>query len=178
MKPLISRIWILLIVAVACSSCRRFPASTSQSLDIEQVVGSPQLYDHQLLTIHGCYVTGFEKSGLLPCQGARQNQLVCVEDAGTPLIKPSESNVELGTPPERPVLFEYSKTRSDAAFKKLDREVMKESRSRAQYRLEVTIVGQFDTVPSPNPQHYGFGHLNTCSHRLLLLDVLSAKLEH
>ena len=176
MKQLIAHLILVLIVAVAGSSCRR--STAPDVLPIEQVVAKPQYYDHKLLTIHGCYVTGFERSTLQPCQAARQNQAVSVEDAAAPLTRPSEVVTERSTPPERPLLFEYNETRSSAAWDKLNRELVTGPKNLPEHRLEVTMVGQFDTLPSPNPKSYGFGHLSQCSHRLLLLDVLEAKPLH
>ncbi len=177
MTQLNTKLILLLIVVTAVSSCRRSsaPDVSSSVLAVEQVVAKPQFYDHKLLAIHGCYVTGFERSTLQPCQNARADQAVWVEDAASPLARPSEGYATVSAPPERPLVYEYSEARSRAAWDKLNRELAPGAKYLPEHRLEVTMVGQFDTVPSPNPNAYGFGHLNSCSHRLLLLDVLAAK---
>lgn len=86
---------------------------------------------------------------------------------------PSPVPIELRTPKESSFVFKYDEAKSRAAWKKLN-----SASAASAYKLEVTVVGQFETVfpQEPQPMKLGFGHLNAYKHSLILVDVLQSKL--
>ena len=178
----IGRIFVLLAIVGGTAACHRNPTSTTspQEVGIEQLLANPKAYDHHLVTVRGCYVSAFERSTLEPCQDARHDTLIWVEDAAPihaleqlqlPGIRIPEPK-ELQTAPKPVFVFPYDDTKNREAWRKLIPE-----RLPSVYRSEVTLVGQFETIAPqrPDPMRSGFGHLNAYMHDLILVDVLRSK---
>lgn len=162
------------------------PAFSPSVLPIEQVVAQPQKYAHKLVTIHGCYLSGFERSTVQPCHDTRAEEIVWVEDAAliAPLDQmslpepPSAVPKELQTAPKPRLLFRYDAAKNRAAWSRLEDPLPQSKRGQdamRPYALEVTLVGQFDTMPPLSANAHGFGHLGQYSHELVLMDVVEAK---
>ena len=182
-KGVIVRTHLLLAVAISITACNRTsPSSASSSeVPIEQVLANPQAYAHRLVTIRGCYFSGFESSLPQPCQDAHRKDAIWVEDAAMihsidqlqpPGIRLPERQ-ELRTPSKSVLVFQYEDATNRAAWNKLLPEA-----SQPIYWLQVAVVGQFETIApqEPGPMRSGFGHMGAFGHELILVDVLSSRM--
>ncbi len=174
---------LLLAVAAVTAGCHRSsPDGGAPSvIAVELIVANPHAYAHRVITVRGCYVSGFERMTVQPCDNAQHDQMIWVESAEMlhtleqAALPPLPSAVprELRTPEQPLFLFKYDEAQSRAAWKQLTPESAPSA-----YRLEVTVVGQFETVSQDKagPTQVGFGHLNAYKHQLILVDVLHSKL--
>ena len=172
---------VLVLLIALSAGCRKAHQSQHSSavLPISVVVADAINYSHRLITVRGCYVEGYERTTLQPCTSKRHEDLVWL-DSGEILASDFRSFIpetlvpkELKHPPSTPpeFVFKYDEMKTRAVWAKLNRIAPEGG--------EVTVTGQFDTVPLErwnSQSHYGFGigfgHLGQYQHRLILVDVL------
>ena len=153
---------------------------SSSVLPIEDVLANPQSFAHRIITGRACFIVGFERATLQPCQSPRPEQFVWVTNAAKLWYfeKLQLPSIRIPEPPglkalsKSALLFDYDDAKNSAAWRKLT----PESKRRLS-RSDVTVVGQFETI-APNtavPMSRGFGHLNGYSHELILVDVLRSE---
>ena len=169
---------MLLALVTAAVSCNRSVPSPapSSALSVEQILDNPRAYAHRLVTIRGCYISGFERSTLQACKSADLGNVIWVEDAAT--IHSLEQLQPSGITPPNPLelrpstaslfVFQYEESRNRKAWENL----ISESSRPAE---PVTLVGQFETIApqSPGPMRSGFGHVGVFTHELILVDVVT-----
>ncbi len=170
----------LLVVAVAVG-CKqeRYPVRQVTAIPVEQLVENAPQFAHQIVTVSGCYVRGFERSTLQPCASQKRDEIIWVESAeylyeSAKISTQSSAPVPkaLRFPPKAEFVFQYDAAKCRAAWEKLHSDSS---------RLEVTLVGQFDSIvgrkvnTNPNDLMQGFGHLGAFDHRLILIETLKSK---
>jgi hypothetical protein len=173
------RIVLCLLASVLCAGCTRTVGpkiAPIPTLTVEELLASPRNYSHKLIKVRGCFVSGFEKTVLQPCQSKIHSDQIWVDNAliyhelslpRIPEATPDElKNPELKHPADGKLLFQYDEKRDSRAWDKLG--------SLDQTAPQVLLLGQFETISSQVPvtMESGFGHLNAYVHELILVDVL------
>lgn len=162
---------VTLLAAIFAVGCKQelTPVSQVAPISLEQLANDAQRYSHQIVTVHGCYVRGFERSALLPCDSQKDDKMLWVESADdiveTAKHIKEESVPEpkaLQTPPRTNFVFQYDEAKSRAAWEKL--------RSASSGHSEVTLVGQFDAGASG-----ALVGLRSVNRRLILIETLTVK---
>ncbi len=176
------RIVLYLLACVLCAGCTRTIApnlAPIPTLTVEELLANPRNYSHKLVKVRGCFVSGFEKAVLQPCQSKVHSEQIWLENAfiyhepslpRIPEAAPDElKNPELKHPANGILLFEYDEKRNSQAWNKLD--------SIDQTASQVLLLGQFETISPQVPvtNKSGFGHLNGYEHELILVNVLNTE---
>jgi hypothetical protein len=140
----------------------RVPASSSV-LTVEQVLVAPQAYSHRIITIRGCYVSGFEVIALRSCK-EEPAEGIWIESATA--IRFLEELHLMNKWSEPPVLIlPYSEARG--------RQVWRRFSGALENVQNATLIGQFETRASvAGKGNRGFGHMGQYAHELILEDVL------
>ena len=159
----------LFAVAIAVG-CKQEHAHLPQvaPIPVEQLLANAPRYAHQVVKVRGCYVSGFERSVLEPCDSQKHDRLVRIESAEeiyetAKIMKYSVPEPEaLQSPPKTTFVFQYDAAKSRIAWQKL--------RSASFRRLEVILVGQFDANAIGTAVD-----LTGADGRLILIETLDAK---
>jgi len=172
---------VIVLATTFGSSCRRVePPKHYGMLGIEQVLANPRAYSHKMVTVHGCFIAGFERTTLQPCRSAKLDEVVWLTDAamihsleelqppGVQIPEPTE----LKTQAKSALVFAFDGAKNRAAWAKLIPDSAPQN-----YRAEVTVVGQFETIApqKPDAMRSGFGHLGVFANELILVDVLDSR---
>ena len=162
---------VTLLAAIFAVGCKQehTPVRQVAPISLELLANDAQRYNHQIVTVYGCYVRGFERSALVPCEGQKDDKMVWVESADDIVETANHIKEEsvpepkaLQTPPRTNFVFQYDEAKSRAAWQKL--------RSASSRHLEVTLVGQFDAGASGV-----LVSLPSDDRRLILIDTLTVK---
>ena len=140
----------------------RVPASSSV-LTVEQVLAAPQAYSHRIITIRGCYASGFEELALVSCKKETDGGIWIESATANRLLEQLHLTNKWSEPPV--LILPYVEAR--------DRLVWSEFSKVLEKSQNATLIGQFETKASiAGAAREGFGHLGQYAHELILEDVL------
>lgn len=143
---------------------------TKDTYSVEELLVNPQSFAHTVVSVSGCYMSGFEMSALTACDS--RSGLIWVEGAGAIEEMKKlrlhlrhqgklDELMSIETFGKEELLFAYDERRNSRAWNKLPRSTL---------RSEVVLLGQFETS---DYKRSGFGHLGAYPNELILVDVLS-----